>query len=204
MVKPEPKGLGAAKEHLDPNETLVTWSKGLCASTILGQETKRNGFILATDQRVLVFINKLLGRFELEEFPYSTMSSIEHGKGLLGHSVKFIASGNALRVTMMVEGDPKGLYEYVRSRIGKKGQGSEPNSQNKDEADFPSKLAQLADLRERGFLTTDEFQRAKRKASRQRVKMRMRGCNWLQDAQGEPHGTDTPCNGSWLALEPKR
>ncbi len=78
----EPKDLVKAKEHLHPNESIVQWSNGLCESKILGKETKRNGIVVATNKRVFIFVSKMFG-YELEEFPFATMSSIEYGKGLI-------------------------------------------------------------------------------------------------------------------------
>lgn len=109
-----------AREHLQPNETVVEWANGLCESTIFGNDTKRNGYVVATNKRVFIFVPKMFNNFEMEEFPFSTMSSIEYGKGMFGHSVKFIASGNRMKITMMNKGNPVALVEYVRTRIGKK------------------------------------------------------------------------------------
>src|SRR5262245_7208563 len=110
----EPKNLLRAKEHLHPNESVVAWSEGICESKMLGHDTKRTGVVVATDHRVFVFIPKMFGGFELEEFPLATMSSIEHGKNMFGHSVKLIASGNSLKVTMMNSGAPSQLIEFIR------------------------------------------------------------------------------------------
>jgi hypothetical protein len=54
---------------------------------------------------VVIFIKKMFGGYDLEEFPYATMSSFESGKGILGHTAKFMGSGNSTRITMMNTGD---------------------------------------------------------------------------------------------------
>jgi hypothetical protein len=182
----EPKDLIRAKEHLQPGETIVRWSSGLCESTMFGKDTKRNGFVVATDRRVFVFVPKMFNNFELEEFPFATMSSIEYGKEMLGHSIKLIASGNSLKVTMMNQGEPQALVEYVRGKIGKKeepkvqcpqcgfsnsaewqfcGGCGKPKQVAKDGGgdDFLAKLERLADLHAKGVLNAEEFQQAKAK-----------------------------------------
>lgn len=118
----EPKDLIRAKEHLQPSETVVEWSNGVCESTMFGKETTRTGIVIATEKRLFVFVPKMFNSFDLEEYPYATMSSIEYGKGMLGHTAKFIASGNATKISMMNLGNPKALVDYVREQIGKKNQ----------------------------------------------------------------------------------
>jgi Bacterial PH domain len=51
---------------------------------------------MATDDRV-VFFAKKMGGYDLEVFPYKNITSIETGKGMGGHHVKFFASGNEVR-----------------------------------------------------------------------------------------------------------
>jgi ribosomal protein S27AE len=180
------KDLTRAKQHLQPNETIIEWSSGLCESTMLGNQTKRNGIVLATDRRVFVFVSKMFNGFQLEEFPLNTMTSIEYGKSMFGHSVKFISSGNTMKITMMSQGNPKALVDYVRGRISRKdephqncpkcgfsnnfdwqfcGDCGTPKAQHKDtsQVDLLANLERLVDLHDRGLLTLEEFQQAKTK-----------------------------------------
>ena len=50
---------------------------------IVGNETVRSGVLLATDRRILFYAKKL-GGYELESFPYKSVSSIEQSKSLMG------------------------------------------------------------------------------------------------------------------------
>lgn len=182
----EPKELVRAKEHLQPNETVIAWSGGLCDCTILGGDSKRHGVVVATEERVFVFVPKLFDNFEFVEFPFSTISSIEHGKGLLGHSVAFIASGNSASITMMTTGDASKLIDYLRGQIGKKrvdrpkcsGCGSyndadwafcgncgapKENLATPGSNELIEQLERLAVLYSKGLLSPDEFNAAKAK-----------------------------------------
>jgi hypothetical protein len=154
----EHKDLAKAREHLHPDENIVQWSNGLCESKMLGQDTKRNGIVVATNKRVFIFVNKMFG-YDLEEFPFATMSSIEYGKGMIGHKVKFVASGNSMQISMMSLGDPIALVDYVRKQIGVKQES--PSPQAVSEPDLLTKLERLADLHTKGMLTAEEFQQAK-------------------------------------------
>jgi hypothetical protein len=46
------------------------------------------------------------------------MSSVEVSKGMLGYGATFYASSNRTRIIGMNYGDPAGLAEYVRSKVG--------------------------------------------------------------------------------------
>ena len=158
---------GKAAEHLQSGEFAKFYSSGLVESTILGKEAKRNGVILATDKRLLIYCSKMFGGYELEEIPYSAMSSIEIGKGLLGHSATFVASSNRARVTMMNKGQPERLISFVKSQIGLRPHvAAAPTRAPAAPAsgtDFVEKIQELAALMDRGLLTAEEFQLAKKK-----------------------------------------
>lgn len=91
------KLLDQAKEHLEPGETVAAAVMGAYETKLMGNDTVRNGVLIATDRRV-VFYAKKLGGFELESFPFGNISSFEHGKTMMGHHVTFHASGNRVQV----------------------------------------------------------------------------------------------------------
>ena len=143
-----------AKKHLQPGEEVLYWTAGVCESTLMGHATKRNGIILATRIRVVIVIEKMFG-FELEEYPYHTLSSIENSKGLLGYSLTLIASANRTKITMMAQGEPAALIDHIRAQIGKKAPASP--------GEVTSQLERLATLMQAGALTEAEYQQAKQK-----------------------------------------
>lgn len=114
------KQLERAKAHLQPGEDVLSWSNGVCESLMLGGATKRQAILVATQTRLVLFVPKAFGAYDLEEYPYSTMSSIELSKGMLGHAATFIASGNRTKVTLMNQGEPEALVALVRSHLGSK------------------------------------------------------------------------------------
>jgi hypothetical protein len=81
----------------------------------MGSSTVRSGIFLATDRR-LIFYAKKMGGYDFESFPYANVSSFEQSKGMMGHSMRFFASGN----TRMIDGQISGqsarvISEYSRS-----------------------------------------------------------------------------------------
>ena len=145
------KNLKEVQSHLEKDETVEASVFGAYETKILGNDTVRTGVLVATDKRVCFYAKKMMG-FDLESFPYSNISSIEYSKGLMGHSIKFFASGNSVKVKWINRGDIKEFVDIVKSRIGKK---LETPAQKGD--DTCEQLEKLSDLKERGILTQEEF-----------------------------------------------
>jgi len=87
----------AAKEHLENGEEILAVVLGAYETEILGQDSVRNGVLIATNKRVVFYGKKMFG-YETEVFPYSNISSIEAGKGMLGYSINLFASGNKVKM----------------------------------------------------------------------------------------------------------
>jgi len=63
------KLLEQAKQHLEPDEVVEAAVMGAYEAKLMGNDTVRNGVLVATDRRV-VFYAKKLGGFDLESFPF--------------------------------------------------------------------------------------------------------------------------------------
>ena len=89
------KLLAGAIEYLEPGEPVVEAIDGSYETEILGSDTVRSGVLIATDRRLVFYAKKVTG-YDLESFPYSSISSFEQGKNMMGGNVKFIATGNTV------------------------------------------------------------------------------------------------------------
>ncbi len=87
--------------------------------------------------------------------PYSNVSSIELNKGIRGHSIQVIASGNTISMKWIKVGQVSDLVEHVKAMIGNNEELLLPSS------DVPDQIKKLAELKEQGILTEDEFQTKK-------------------------------------------
>lgn len=149
-----------ASAHLQQDEKIVASVLGAYETKIMGQDTVRNGVFLATDRRVFFFGKKMFG-FESESFPYSTISSFEYGKGLMGKTISFFASGNKVKMKWINVGEVDLFIETVRESIGKKS--SPEPAQVTPQDDITEQLRKLAALRDEGILTDEEFTVKKQK-----------------------------------------
>ncbi len=73
MAKEE-KLVDRAREHLEPGEEVLAAVLGTCEVKIMGSDSTRTGVLIATDRRVVFYAKKMTG-FDLESYPYSTISS---------------------------------------------------------------------------------------------------------------------------------
>jgi len=150
------KNLELVKEHLQKGEEIKSSIFGTYECKVMGGDSIRYGIFVATDTRMVFFAKKLIG-YDLETFPFDNISSIEKSKGMMGHRIAFFASGNKSTMKWINKGDVDEFTNYVNSQIGKKHSAS--NTQQSD--DIPSQIKKLAELRDQGILTDDEFNQKK-------------------------------------------
>jgi len=165
------KLLQQAREHLEPGESVAAAVMGAYEAKLMGNDTVRNGVLIATDRRV-VFYAKKLGGFDLESFPFGNISSFEHGKSPLGHHVTFHASGNRVVVKWLQPANEfADFLDKVKFAMNLKHQvpaspapASAPSSApaeatppSPSSEDVLATLAKLGELRDAGIVTPEEF-----------------------------------------------
>lgn len=149
--------LRRAGEHLEEGEQVLGAVLGAYETTRLGMDAVRNGVLLATDRRVVMF-GKRRGGFELESFPYEHISSFEQGRTLMGSTIRMFASGNTVEVKYV--NDRRAMAELVgvvKSRMGRSSHSASATGQ----PDLLDAIRKLGELRDAGLLTEDEFQTKK-------------------------------------------
>jgi hypothetical protein len=158
------KLLGKAQGHLDEGEEVLKAIVGTYETKRMGQDSVRKGLLAATDRRLLFYAKKL-GGYDLESFPYENISSIEMGKQMvMGHHVKFFASGNEVKMKWI--DDKTAVAEFV-TEVKRRMKGGSPASTQTAPSlpgpDLADQLRRLAELKNEGLLTEDEFQAQKQK-----------------------------------------
>jgi hypothetical protein len=147
--------------HLSSGEEILTVDDvpllvlGTYETKILGQDSVRSGSLIATNQRLAFFAKKMTG-YEIETFPYKTISSIEQSKDLMGGKVKIIASGNTSGVKWIADVYLLGkLVETVREQISHGGTLSQGVAI--DSSNVIKQIKQLSELHQAGILSDEEF-----------------------------------------------
>lgn len=156
------KLLEQAKPHLESNEQVLAAVVGQYETSILGADSVRTGVLIATQNRVVFYAKKLTG-YDLESFAYSNISSFEQGKNMMGHNIKFFASGN--KVAMKWISELKDMEKFVAAVKGHMGANAvaamPPPTQSPapedDRSGIIDAIKQLGELHAVGVLSDDEF-----------------------------------------------
>ena len=152
------KLLEHAKDHFAPGEDALVSVFGSYEIKRMGSDSVRDGIFIATNQRLLFYAKKLTG-FDLESVPYGNISSLEMGKGFLGHYINFFASGNSAKMKWIQVGDVSAFVEVVKAQMEA---AKTATRQVPPPADDPvSLLEQLGKLHTSGVLTDTEFESKK-------------------------------------------
>lgn len=146
------KNLKQVREHLQNNETIVSSIDGHFESN----GWLRNGILVATENRLIFFSDKLTG-FDLESFPYTNISSYVLSKEILGQKIKFFASGNEVTINNITSENIKEFNNYINSNIGSQ---NNHNTEVHTES-VASQLEKLATLLEKKLISEDEFLKMK-------------------------------------------
>lgn len=150
--------LRRAGKHLEEGEQVLGAVLGAYETTRLGMDAVRNGVLLATDRRVVMF-GKRRGGFELESFPYEHISSFEQGRTLMGSTIRMFASGNTVEVKYV--NDRRAMAELVSAVKSRMGRGGAPPPPAAGSPDLLDGIRKLGELRDAGLLTEEEFQAQK-------------------------------------------
>lgn len=154
------KYIKLAQEHLEPGEEVKYAIFGAYESTILGKDTVRNGIFIATESRIVFYGKRTFG-YDLEEFPYSNVSSFESGKHMMGNYISFFASGNKVKLKWINDKDFGDFVAFIKPKIGKKSEtGSAQDTTPISAADEIRKYKSLLD---EGIITQEEFEDQKKK-----------------------------------------
>lgn len=155
------KLLGKAQEHLEEGEEVVAAVQGSYETKRLGEDAVRKGIFAATNQRLVFYAKKLAG-YDFEVFPYENISSIEMGKSMMGHHIKFFASGNEVKMKWINDKEAvTELVGVVKARM--KGGSSSASVPAASAPDLADQIRRLGELRSEGLLTEEEFQAQKQK-----------------------------------------
>lgn len=113
------------------------------------------GILVLTDRRLLFLKDGMVSK-RSEDLPLSKISSIEWSSGMMLGKITAFVSGNKAEVTNVAKVDGKALVDDVRARIS-----DAPATPSPSSVDPVEQLKKLAELRDAGVLTAEEFEAKK-------------------------------------------
>ena len=148
---------------LVPGEQVVDATTGLAEVTRMGTKTKRRATILVTDRRVIIF-SKKLGGYDAQDYAYGLLTGVDHKKGLTAGHISIRAAGDSADVQQVVKDDVERISQLIRDRMALSHQPtSQAPSAPPTSGSVADELAKLAQLRDSGVLSEEEFSSQKAK-----------------------------------------
>lgn len=117
----------------------------------------RMGIVALTDRRLL-FLEKSIGSEDLVEFALESIGALSLGKKMGGETLTITHSGTSATITTMGHGQGDGIARKFRELKAAPSPAPEGVARA---ADPLTQIERLADLRDRGILTEEEFQAQK-------------------------------------------
>jgi len=122
------------------------------------------GLVVLTDRR-LMFIKEGVMRSKSEDFPLEKMSSAQWSSGMLTGKVTIFASGNKAEIGGVNKADGKRIVDNLRARLSSPQPAppgpAAPAGPPAAETDPMEQIRKLAELRDAGILSNEEFESKK-------------------------------------------
>jgi hypothetical protein len=144
----------------------ILWEDETILGAVQGHYNDRAGLLVATQRRV-IFVDKGWASLRVEDFPYANITSIQYSTGMVFGEIIIFASGNKARITQLAKAETVAFADLARNHINQLSAPS-PLSQPAPGVLDPAEqrlamLERLAQLRQQGILTDEEFSAQKAK-----------------------------------------
>lgn len=145
----------------------ILWNDEKIENIIMGTYNNGNGILVATNKR-LVFVDKgLFFGLKVEDFPYEKISTIQYETGILLGKLTIYTTNNKAIIDNVSNVRIRSFADWLRARIS----GTSKNliteqitgQSTHSNIDVADQLEKLANLKEKGILTEEEFLQQKKK-----------------------------------------
>jgi hypothetical protein len=148
--------ISRAKEVLQNDESVLDVTNGIIEVHRLGRSAKRNGVVLVTDRRVILY-SKKLGGYEMNDHVYGLLTALDYKKSVMYGSLTLAAAGDRTHVSRVPTADIERVAKSIRIQMaathssGFGGMGGPGVGSPADE------VRKLAELNRDGIITDAEF-----------------------------------------------
>lgn len=145
-----------AAPALTEGEEVIDCTTGSIEVRRMGSNTKRQGTIIVTDRRVILF-SKKLGGYDVQDYAYGLLTSVDHKKGMAFGNLDLAAAGDRSHVTLINKDDIERVAQAIRQRVAQTHVPAQPSP-----PDVADQIRKLASLLDEGILSAEEFEAKKR------------------------------------------
>jgi len=141
-------------EYLNGGETVLAMAGGMVASN--------NGLLVATDRRAL-FVSEGVIKHSFEDFPYDRITTVTSSRGMMWGKIVISTAGAAHIVEQVPKGEAEAVAAIIRERVEgitreRYQAGTAPITPHTSApVSVAAELRELAELRDQGIRTPDEF-----------------------------------------------
>ncbi|WP_281223076.1 PH domain-containing protein [Photobacterium sanguinicancri] len=143
------------ENHLNSGESVIAWGEGYIGEMMgKGDKTQHNGALLVTEHRVAFYRKGFIGEV-LETIPLKNITSIER-KSALGHrTIRVHTSHDDLEFKTFSKEQEQDLISAIESGRETTDEKSTVTTSTESNID---KIKKLAELKDAGILTEQEFE----------------------------------------------
>ncbi|GGW99668.1 PH domain-containing protein [Streptomyces lomondensis] len=139
----------------------VLWEGETVEMLAAGVYGRGNGLLAMTNQRLVFYFHGVMSQ-QVEDFPYSRISSVQWSGGMLMGTLTVFASGNKAEIKQVPKDQGKALADHLRMKISGSAAPVAPAQAAPAAAspagDIAARLATLDQLRAAGAITDAEYQ----------------------------------------------
>ena len=141
------------ERHAAKDETVIAWSDGYIGEAMgSGSKAQKNGALIVTGSRVVFYRKGLLGEV-LETMPLKSLTSVERKSTMGFRVIRLHASHDDLEFKTFSKEGEAAVIEAIESGRSEKHASAPINKE-----DNFDKLKKLAELKEIGAITQEEFE----------------------------------------------
>jgi len=154
----------AKSRIIQPDEELIGVIKGRMTRGARKRGEKGDyikGLLVMTDKRAIFYVKQTFGRYDEVVFPYEQINSVYSHKGIIGDRVDIAAMTDSVTIDYVPKGDGQVAVEKINEMMSKAKSPQVVVQSSEPSASIPEQIEKLADLKEKGVLTEEEFEKKK-------------------------------------------
>jgi hypothetical protein len=163
MNKRVSKLVADARQALTSDEEVLDATSGMIHVRRMGNNTERTGAVIVTNRRVVLFTKKL-GGYDVQDFVYGLLSSVDHKKGVMFGNLNLAAAGDRSHVSMIPKEDVERISQLIREKMALAHSGGQMSTSPPapPAEDMATTIRNLAGLRDEGSISPEDFEAKKK------------------------------------------